>query len=81
MMPSIYLISTRYFNAFSIKQPQIFAAYTGAMFKLTEAFMAASIAVCAAGITLLVLYAVIGVRKAEIDLGSNNEDQRVMNKK
>ncbi len=74
MMPSIYLISTEYFNAFSIKQPQIFTAYTGAMFKLTEAFMAASIAVCAAGITLIVLYAVVGVRKTGIDLQSNTKD-------
>ena len=64
MVPSIYLLSTDYFNAFSIKQPQIFAAYTSAMFKLTEAFMAASIAVCAAGITMIVLYAVIGCYKS-----------------
>lgn len=63
MVPSIYLLSTDYFNAFSIKQPQIFAAYTGAMFKLTEAFMAASIAVCAIGITMVVLYVVIGCHK------------------
>lgn len=60
MIPSIYLLSTKYFNAFSIKQPQIFAAYTGGMFGLTEAFMAASIAVCAAGAAMIVLYAVIG---------------------
>ncbi len=65
MVPSIYLLSTKYFNAFSIKQPQIFAAYTGGMFKLTEAFMAASIAVCAVGITLIVLYAAIGSHKSE----------------
>jgi len=65
MIPSIYLLSTKYFNAFSIKQPQIFAAYTGGMFKLTEAFMAASISVCAVGITLIVLYAAIGSHKTE----------------
>ncbi|MBR3760861.1 MAG: hypothetical protein IKK47_07755 [Ruminococcus sp.] len=59
MIPSIYLLSTKYFNAFSIKQPQIFAAFTGAMFKLTEAFMAASIAVCVAGIAMIVLYTVL----------------------
>lgn len=63
MIPSIYLISTKYFNAFSIKQPQIFAAYTGGMFKLTEAFMAASISVCAAGIAMIVLYVVIGCHR------------------
>ncbi len=59
MIPSIYLLSTKYFNAFSIKQPQIFASFTGAMFKLTEAFMAASIAVCVAGIAMIVLYTVL----------------------
>ena len=65
MIPSIYLLSTKYFNAFSIKQPQIFTAYTGAMFKLTEAFMAASIAVCVAGIAMIVLYAVLGCQKTD----------------
>ncbi len=65
MIPSIYLLSTKYFNAFSIKQPQIFTAYTGAMFKLTEAFMAASIAVCVAGITMIVLYAVLSCQKTD----------------
>lgn len=63
MIPSIYLLSTKYFNAFSIKQPQIFAAFTGAMFKLTEAFMAASIAVCVAGIAMIVLYTVLSRQK------------------
>lgn len=65
MIPSIYLLSTKYFNAFSIKQPQIFTAYTGAMFKFTEAFMAASIAVCVAGIAMIVLYAVLGCQKTD----------------
>ena len=67
MIPSIYLLSTNYFNAFSIKQPQIFAAYTGAMFELTEAFMAASIAVCVAGIAMLVLYTVLICQKPDTE--------------
>lgn len=75
MVPSIYLLSTDYFNAFSIKQPQIFAAYTGAMFKLTEAFMAASIAVCAAGITMIVLYAVIGCYKSAPQKATESKTQ------
>lgn len=57
-VPSAYLLATKYFNAFSIKQPQVFAAYTGAMYKITEAFMAASIALIVVGISVIVLYAV-----------------------
>lgn len=78
LIPSIYLLSTKYFNAFSIKQPQIFAAYTGGMFKLTEAFMAASIAVCAAGIAMIVLYAVVGSQKTETKaIISENPEEKV----
>lgn len=57
-VPSAYLLATKYFNAFSIKQPQVFAAYTGAMYKITEAFMASSIALIVVGISIIVLYAV-----------------------
>lgn len=57
-IPSAYLLATKYFNSFSIKQPQVFAAYTGAMYKITEAFMAASIALTVVGISVIVLYAV-----------------------
>jgi hypothetical protein rflaF_10940 len=57
-VPSAYLLATKYFNSFSIKQPQVFAAYTGAMYKITEAFMAASIALTVVGISVIVLYAV-----------------------
>lgn len=39
IIPSAYLVSTRYFDSFSIKQPQVFAAYTGMMYKLTETFL------------------------------------------
>ncbi|MBR6395096.1 MAG: hypothetical protein IKS13_09785 [Ruminococcus sp.] len=57
-VPSVYLIVTKYFDSFSIKQPQVFKAYTGAMYKLTAAFMAVSIAIAVVGIALVVLYAV-----------------------
>lgn len=57
-IPSAYLLASKYFNSFSIKQPQVFAAYTGAMYKITEAFMAASIALTVVGISVVVLYAV-----------------------
>ena len=57
-IPSAYLIATKYYNAFSIKQPQVFAAYTKSLFGLTEAFMASQIAAIVIGIGMLVVYAV-----------------------
>lgn len=58
-VPSAVLIADRYFDSFSIKQPQIFTAYTTTFYRLTEAFMAASIAFSAIGITMLVIYGVL----------------------
>lgn len=81
MLPSIYLLSTKYFNAFSIKQPQIFTAYTGGMFKLTEAFMAASIAVCAAGIAMIVLYTVLINQKTDPEMTEKTPSEPESNKK
>lgn len=57
-VPSIYLVGTKYFDSFSIKQPQVFIAYTTSMYRLTEAFMAASIALFVIGAALIVMYAV-----------------------
>ena len=57
-IPSAYLIATKYYNAFSIKQPQVFAAYTRSLFGLTEAFMASQIAAIVIGIGMRVVYAV-----------------------
>ena len=58
-VPSAVLLATDYFKSFSIKQPSVFTAYTSAMNGLTCAFMAASIAVTAVGIALLIVYGVI----------------------
>lgn len=58
-IPSAILLGTGYFNSFSIKQPSVFTAYTSAMNGLTSAFMAASIAVTAVGIALLIVYGVL----------------------
>ncbi|HRR75992.1 MAG TPA: hypothetical protein P5191_04160 [Ruminococcus sp.] len=57
-VPSIYLVSTKYFDSFSIKQPQVFTAYTASMYRLTEAFMAVSISLLVIGIALIVIYGV-----------------------
>lgn len=66
-VPSIVLVADRYFDSFSIKQPQIFTAYTSTFYRITEAFMAAHIAFAAIGITMLVVYGVLcGINKKEV---------------
>ncbi len=59
IIPSIWLIATRFFDSFTIKQPQVFTAFTSLMYNVTKAFMAVQIACIAVGVVLLVLYAVI----------------------
>ncbi len=58
-LPSIYLLSSKYFDAFIIKQPQVFKSFTGAMYGLTKAFMSVHIAVLLIGICFIVVYAVV----------------------
>ena len=58
-VPFLYLSATKYFDSFSIKQPQIYTAYTSAMYKMTSAIIATMIAVIAIGIAVLVLYSVV----------------------
>ncbi len=63
LIPSIYLIATRYFDSFSIKQAAVFTAFTSAMYKYTEAFMAVQIALIVLGIAMAVIYGIIGDKK------------------
>ncbi|MCM1506328.1 MAG: hypothetical protein NC177_04215 [Ruminococcus flavefaciens] len=57
-VPSAYLVGSNYFDAFVIKQPQVFRTFTGAMYGLTKAFMAVHIAVLLIGICFIVIYGV-----------------------
>ncbi|EWM53446.1 hypothetical protein [Ruminococcus flavefaciens] len=61
--PSIYLIATKYFDSFIIKQAPVFTAFTSVMYKLTEAFTAVMIAFIVIGITLSVIYGVTHEKK------------------
>lgn len=61
--PSIYLLVTRFYDSFSIKQAAVFTAFTSAMYRYTEAFMAVHIAFVVIGITLVVIYGVIHDKK------------------
>ncbi len=56
LIPSAYLISAEYYDSFTIKQPQVFRAYTRAMYKLTESFAAVSTALIVTGVCLIVVY-------------------------
>lgn len=62
-IPSVYLIVTKYYDSFSIKQAAVFTAFTGAMYKYTEAFMAIQIALIVLGLTMAVIYGIIGEKK------------------
>ncbi|SHM25487.1 hypothetical protein [Ruminococcus flavefaciens] len=61
--PSVYLIATKFYDSFSIKQPAVFTAFTSAMYRYTEAFMAVHIAFVVIGITMIVIYGVIHDKK------------------
>ncbi len=62
-VPSIYLTATRYFDSFSIKQAAVFTAFTSVMYKYTEAFMAIQIALIVLGLTMSIIYGIIGDKK------------------
>lgn len=57
-VPSLILLVTKFYDSFSIKQPSVFTAYTSAMYKMTEAFMAVCIACVVIGIVLTVVYTI-----------------------
>jgi len=61
----VYLIRSQYFDAFTIKQPQVFTAFTSAMYSLTEYLLKAEIGVIAVGILLTFLYGIIKIKKSQ----------------
>ncbi len=58
VIPCVYLLSTDYFSAFSIKQPQIYTAYTTAMKLFTENFMKNSILLIATAVLFYIVFSV-----------------------
>ena len=73
-VPTLYLICTKYYDAFSVKQPQIFTAYTSLMYSLTEAFMASHIAFIVIGISMIIIYAVIRGKDKALTKSGNIKD-------
>lgn len=59
VLPCLYLKATDYFSAFTIKQPQIYTAYTTVMNKITENFLIISLIFLISGIIFTVIYAVL----------------------
>ena len=57
--PCTYLLVTDYFSSFSVKQAQIYIAYTETMKLFTSTFLYASIGIALFGILLVILYAII----------------------
>ena len=55
-VPSGFLLATRYFERFTIKQPQVYTAYTSVMKQYTNAFLSAAICGAAAGICFIIVY-------------------------
>ncbi|MDE6775310.1 MAG: hypothetical protein K2J37_03285 [Ruminococcus sp.] len=62
-VPCIYLKASDYFSTFIIKQPQIYAAYTGLMNTADSSFLTASVITAAAGAVLIVIYSIINAVK------------------
>lgn len=62
-IPSIYLLITKYFDSFSIKQAPVFTAFTSVMYKLTEAYTAVNIAYFAISVSMIVTYGIIHDKK------------------
>ncbi len=73
--PSAYLLATKYFDSFTIKQPQIFTAFTQSLYALTRYFLAASIIAAVFGAMLLVIYAIIRRSRNSIVALEDEEDE------
>lgn len=63
--PCVYLLATDYFSSFSIKQPQIYTAYTETMKLGTNAFMYTGIVLACVGLLLIIVYAITRPKNAQ----------------
>lgn len=59
IIPCVYLNAVNYFDAFTIKQPYIFTAFTGIMYRAVDSFMISQIVSAACGIVLIAAYCII----------------------
>lgn len=59
LIPVLYLTQTRFFDAFVVKQPQIFAAFTSLMYKAADIFTLYQGIITAVGVILIAVYAIL----------------------
>lgn len=59
LIPAIYISATNYFDSFVVKQPQVFSAFTGIMYKSVDTFALYQGVIAGAGALLIIIYAVI----------------------
>lgn len=57
--PCIYLLCTDYFSSFTIKQAQIYTAYTGTMDMATRGFLTYSVIAAVSGVLLMLIYGIV----------------------
>ena len=57
--PCAYLLITNYFSSFSVKQAQIYTAYTETMKMFTNNFIHANVVLAICGIILIVIYGIV----------------------
>lgn len=63
VVPGIFLTITRYFDSFTIKQPQVFTSFTGLMYDAVKSFIICETVFIAVGIVATVVYMIIRGRK------------------
>lgn len=63
VLPCLYLKATDYFSAFTIKQAQIYSAYTSTMNKIVEEFLENSLIFIVTGIIFIIIYVFVKYKK------------------
>lgn len=77
LIPCLYLLKSNYFAAFSIKQAQIFTAYTTAMETFTQAFMKSSIILIAAAVLFYIIFSICSAFSAKSeDKAADKTDEK-----
>ena len=65
-VPAAVFLSSGKLSAFTIKQPQIFTAYTSEIHAIATAFLAAGLAVLVVGIAFIILYKIFSTRDESV---------------
>lgn len=63
LIPTIYLKATRYFDAFVIKQEQIYITFTSLMYKAVDTVFTAAVVYAIAGIVFIAVNGIISLKK------------------